>query len=361
MIAKQLLTPRSVVVVGGSDDTNKPGGAVLRNLLESPFTGNVYVVNPKATEVQGVKSYPSVEELPEVDCAIIAIAAKYCIDAVKVLTSQKGTRGFIILSAGFGEESKEGGELERQIVDMIESVGGSLIGPNCTGLLTTHYNGAFTSPVPQLSREGVDLISGSGATAIFIVDNGMRKGLRFSSVWAVGNSAQIGVEEVLEHLDETFDEKSSSRIKLLYVESITKPDKFLRHASSLVRKGCRLAAIKSGGSEAGSRAASSHTGALASPDTAVEALFRKAGIVRCSGRDELTTMAAIFSYHPLTGKRMAIITHAGGPAVMLTDALSNGGLEVPHIEGAKADELLAKLFGGSSVGNPTIDVLMVPG
>ncbi len=356
MINKELLNPTSVVVVGGSDDVNKPGGAVLRNLLQSGFKGEVSVVNPKADTVQGVKSYHTVEELPQVGCAVIAIAAKFCLHTVEVLAREKGTRGFVILSAGFSEESKEGAELERRIVEMIDSVGGSLIGPNCTGILTTHYNGQFTSPVPALDPQGIDLISGSGATAIFIVDNGMRKGLKFNSVWSVGNSAQIGVEEALEYLDESFDPVASSRIKLLYVESIGKPDKFLKHAASLVRKGCRIAAIKSGSSEAGGRAASSHTGALASPDVAVDALFRKAGIVRCNGREELTTIAGIFMYPEPKGRRMAIVTHAGGPAVMLTDALSNGGMEVPHIEGEKAQALLEKLFAGSSVGNP-IDFL----
>lgn len=356
MINNKLLNPKSIVVVGGSDDIHKPGGAVLRNLINSNFNGNVYVVNPKADEVQGVKSFKTVEELPNVDCAIIAIAAKYCLDTVRTLAHDKTTQGFIILSAGFSEENKEGAELESKIVDIINSVEGSLIGPNCTGVLTMNYNGAFTSPVPKLDPQGVDFISGSGATAIFIIDTGIRKGIKFNSVFAVGNSAQLGVEELLEHFDETFDPVKSSKIKLLYVESINNPEKFLKHSSSLIRKGCRIAAIKSGSSAAGSRAASSHTGALASPDIAVEALFEKAGIVRCHGREELMTVAAIFSYPQLKGKNIAIVTHAGGPAVMLTDALSNGNLEIPHLEGPKADELLSNLFGGSSVGNP-IDFL----
>lgn len=356
MINEKLFNPSSVVVVGGSDDVNKPGGAVLRNLIQSPFRGARYVVNPKADSVQGIPACHTVEELPQVDCAVLAIAAKFCLHTVEVLAREKGTKAFIILSAGFGEESREGAELEHRIVEIIDSVGGALIGPNCTGFLTTNYNGSFTSPVPQLDPKGIDFISGSGATAIFIVDNGMRKGLKFNSVWSVGNSAQIGVEEALEYLDESFDPEHSSRIKLLYIESINNPEKFLRHAASLTRKGCRIAAVKSGSSEAGGRAASSHTGALASPDIAVDALFRKAGIVRCYGRDELTTVAGIFMYPELHGRRIAIVTHAGGPAVMLTDALSNGGMEIPHIEGEKAQELLAKLFPGSSVGNP-IDCL----
>lgn len=356
MVNKELLNPRSIVVVGGSDDVYKPGGAVLRNLRDGIFKGDLYVVNPKAETVQGIRSHKDVRELPAVDLAILAIAAKFCPDTVEILAREKQTRAFVILSAGFHEESAEGAELERRIVETINSVGGSLIGPNCIGILTPQYNGAFTSPTPKLDPQGVDLISGSGATAIFIMDVGMQKGIKFNSMYSVGNSAQMGVEEVLEYMDESFDPATSSRVKLLYVESIDKPDKLLKHASSLIRKGCHIAAVKSGGSDAGSRAASSHTGAMASPDVAVEALFRKAGIVRCQGRDELMTIAGIFTYPPMKGKNMAVITHAGGPAVMLTDALSDGGMDVPHIQGEKADALLAKLFPGSSVGNP-IDFL----
>lgn len=356
MVNKQLLAPSSIVVVGGSDDIQKPGGKVLKNLIDGQFKGDLYVVNPKMDQVQGIPSYRNVKDLPQVECAILAIAAKYCPMAVEVLAKEKQTRAFIILSAGFSEENAEGKELEKQIVDTVNSVNGALIGPNCIGVLTTNYNGVFTTPIPALDPKGVDLISGSGATALFIMDAGMQKGVKFSSVFSVGNSAQMGVEEVLEYMDESFDPDNSSRIKLLYVESINKPEKLLKHASSLIRKGCRIAAIKSGGSAAGSRAASSHTGALASSDVAVEALFRKAGIVRCNGRDELATVAAIFTYPPLKGKNMAIVTHAGGPAVMLTDALSDGGMEVPHLEGPKAQALLEKLFNGSSVGNP-IDFL----
>jgi len=164
------------------------------------------------------------------------------------------------------------------------------------------------------------------------------------------------VEEILQYMDETFDPQRSTRTKLLYMETISKPGLLLKHASSLIRKGCRIAAIKAGASEEGSRAASSHTGALATPDVAVEALFRKAGIVRCHGRDELINVASIFQYPPLQGKNMAIITHAGGPAVMLTDALSKGGMAVPKIEGEAADQLLQELYPGSSVANP-IDFL----
>ena len=356
MIAKELLNPQSIVVVGASADVQKPGGKVLKNLLDSNFKGAVYAVNPKEDEVQGVKCYKKVEDLPQVDCAIMAIAAKFCPATVDVLAKEKGTKGYIILSAGFSEENAEGAAIEKHIVDTVNSVGGTLIGPNCTGFLNTNYCGAFDAPIPTLDPHGVDFITGSGATAVFIKEYGMTNGLTFNSVWAVGNSAQTGIEDVLEHLDNTFDPEKSSRVIMLYMEKVADPQKMLKHSRSLINKGCRIAAIKSGGSAAGSRAASSHTGALATSDVAVDALFRKAGIVRCHNRQELTTVCAIFMHPEVKGKNIAVITHAGGPAVMLTDVLSNNGLDVPHIEGPKADELLSKLFAGSSVGNP-IDFL----
>ncbi|MEI7898028.1 MAG: CoA-binding protein, partial [bacterium] len=269
MIHKSLLNPESIVVVGGSNDVQKPGGAVLRNLIAGDFQGKLYVTNLKETEVQGIKSFQDPSQLPDVDMAIIAIAAKFIPETIELLVNKKNTRGFIILSAGFSEENHAGKLLEQKIAATISDAGGSLIGPNCIGVLTPAYHGVFTRPIPTLDPKGCDFISGSGATAVFIMEAGIPKGLTFSQVFSVGNSAQLGVEEILEHLDETFDPATSSRIKLLYIETISKPQMLLKHASSLIRKGCRIAAIKAGSSEAGSRAASSHTGALVSPDDAV--------------------------------------------------------------------------------------------
>ena len=329
----------------------------MKNLLESPFQGPVYAVNPKETEVHGVKCYAKVDDLPQVECAIICIAAKFCAQTVDVLAKEKGCKGFIIISAGFSEENAEGAAIEKHIVETINNVGGSLIGPNCTGFLNVNYAGCFDTPIPTLDPKGVDFITGSGATAVFIKEYGMSNGLKFNSVWAVGNSAQLGIEDVLEHLDETFDPVKSSRVIMLYMEKIGAPQRLLKHSRSLINKGCHIAAIKSGGSAAGSRAASSHTGALATNDAVVDALFRKAGIVRCQNRQELTTVCGVFMHPEIKGKRCAVITHAGGPAVMLTDVLSNGGMEVPSLkEHPASPALLEKLFAGSSVGNP-IDFL----
>jgi len=356
MVTQQLIDPKSIVVVGGSNDITKPGGKILKNLIDGRYKGDLYVTNPKETLVQGIRSYVDPGHLPFVDLAIIAIAAKYVPAVVEMLADEKNTRAFIILSAGFSEESDEGKKFEKEIVATVNRVGGSLIGPNCIGVMTPVYNGVFTLPTPTLNPKGIDFISGSGATAVFIMESAIPKGLTFNSVFSVGNSAQMGVEEILEYMDKTFDPEKSPKIKLLYIENIAKPKKLLLHASSLIRKGCRIAAIKAGSSEAGSRAASSHTGALASPDVAVDALFRKAGIVRCYGREDLISIASVFMHPPLKGKNIAIITHAGGPAVMLTDALSSGGLKIPHLTGPHTKELLTQLFPGSSAANP-IDFL----
>lgn len=356
MINNKLINPDSIVVVGGSEDLFKPGGKILKNIIDGKFSGALYVVNPKQDSVQGVKSYRDLQDIPRTDLAILAIQAKYCLPAVELLVRDKNTKAFIIISAGFSESGEEGRKLEKEIADVITKAGGSLIGPNCIGVITPEYSGVFTTPVPGLNSNGCDFVSGSGATAVFIFESAIPKGVNFSSVYSVGNSAQTGVEDVLEYWDATFDPKVSSRIKLIYVESINDPDKLLHHASSLIRKGCRIAAIKAGTSEAGSRAASSHTGAIASSDSAVEALFRKAGIVRCSGREELTTVASVFSYKNLKGRNIAIITHAGGPAVMLTDSLSAGGMNIPKITGEHHNNLLAMMNPGASAVNP-IDMI----
>jgi acetyltransferase len=356
MINQSLLNPASIVVVGGSNNLRKPGGRILQNISSGGFARSLYVVNPKDEIVQGIHSFSGVNELPDVDLAILAIAAKQCPEAVRILAGHKNTRAFIILSAGFSEDSEEGRLLEKEIADIVEKAGGCLIGPNCIGVITQAYNGVFTTPVPRLSARGCDFASGSGATAVFIIESSLPKGLTFSSVFSVGNSAQTGIEDILEYWDNSYEAGKSSPVKLLYIENIKNPDKLLHHASSLIRKGCRIAAIKAGTTEAGSRAATSHTGAMASADSAVEALFRKAGIVRCFGREELTTVASVFTHKPFKGKNIAIITHAGGPAVMLTDALSAGGLNIPRITGEDHDRLLGMMNPGASADNP-IDLI----
>lgn len=356
MINQQLIQPKSIVVVGGSNHLHKPGGRVIENLMDGKFKGELRIVNPKSREVQGMKTFAKVEDLPPTEMAILSIPAKYCVQTIKHLAKEKGTKAFIVISAGFGEVYEEGKEVEAQMAKIVNGVGGCLIGPNCIGVITEHHSGVFTPPIPQFYADGCDFASASGSTALFIIEAGMLRGLRFANVFTVGNGAQISVEDVLEYMDKSFDPETSSRKKILYLENITNPQKFLKHAKSLVKKGCKIAAIKSGVTNAGQRAAASHTGAMANTDTAVRALFKKAGVIYCSSREEMITVASTFFYKPIRGKNIAVITHAGGSAVMLTDALSKGGLNIPLIEGAHAEELKTYLDPGSSVKNP-IDFL----
>jgi acetate---CoA ligase (ADP-forming) len=356
MITKELLDPKSIVIVGASNDVTKPGGKVLKNIIDHGFSGKLFVVNPREKNVQGVECFSVCEDIPQVDLAIIAVSAQYVEANIRVLALQKGCKAFILFSAGFSEIGVVGIALEKRCVEIINSVGGSLIGPNCIGVITEKYKGVFAGPIPKFDPMGCDCVSASGATMVFILEAAIPRGLKFRNIFSIGNSAQIGVEDILEYWDTEFDPATSSRIKLLYMEQVSNPQRFLKHARSLVKKGCRIAAIKSGSTDAGSRAVSSHTGSLAGSNTAVSSLFRKAGVVRCYSRVELVYVAAIFAHKQLRGDRIAVITHAGGPGVMLTDVLIKGGLKVPKIEGEKADELLKKLYPGSSVSNP-IDFL----
>lgn len=356
MVNKQLLQPKSIVVIGGSNDIKKPGGNMLKNILEGGYKGELRVVNPREEKVQGLTSYSSVEKIPDTDLAILAIAAKYCPATIKTLAEEKNTKAFIIISAGFGEGDEQGKEWEEQITATVNSVNGCLIGPNCIGVITEHYKGVFTAPVPPFNPKGCDLISGSGATAVFIMEAGMSLGVSFANVFSTGNAAQTTVEDILEYMDNHFDPETDPLVKLLYLETVSNPKKLLKHASSLIKKGAKIAAIKAGSTEEGSRAATSHTGAIASSDMTVRALFHKAGIVYCSSREQLLSVASIFNYRKLKGKNIAIITHAGGSAVMLADQLSKGGLKVPEISGPDAEKLKSFLYPGSSIANP-IDFL----
>ena len=355
MIVSQLIAPNSIAIIGASENESKPGGKVVRNLLNGDFKGTIFAVNHKPIAINGVQWVKDVKELGNVDLAIIAIPSNQCIQTVDDLI-KKGTKAFIIYSAGFSEAGHIGIELEKELVAKINKANGTLIGPNCVGIINETYKGVFTTPIPSFDKLGCEMISSSGATAVFIMESALLTGLKFSNIYSIGNAAQTGVEELLEFMDLTFDSEKSPRVKLLYLEQIKNPHKFLKHATSLIQKGCKIAAIKSGYSEAGGRAASSHTGALASSDTVIRALFKKCGIVYCSSRDELIAVAGVFQSKELKGKNIAIITHAGGSAVMLTDALTSNGLSVPAFETSETDILLDKLNSGSSVANP-IDFL----
>jgi len=356
MITRQLINPESIVVVGGSTDERNPGGAVLNNLL-STFSGTIYSVNKKTNPFgDRIRCFTDIMDLPAVDCALICIPADSCIAAVDVLVNMKGTKAVIVYSAGFGETDAEGKQYEKQIRELCDRAGAALIGPNCIGVITPYFDGTFCKPVPALKDRGVTLISGSGSSIVYLMETAHLLGISFSSIFSVGNSAQNGVEDILEYIDENYVPEHGPKVIMLFIEHMTDPRKLSRHASSLTRKGVRICAVKAGSTEAGTRAAHAHTGALASPEAAVDSLFRKSGILRCYSRHELLTVAAAMMLPDIKGKNMAIITQAGGPGILQTDILVSNGISVPDLSEAASESLGRKLQKGASVANP-IDLL----
>lgn len=356
MLHPKLINPASIAVIGGSDNTESIGGSVLKNLIDQQFKGELYVVNPNKDEVQKVISFRDTSLLPKIDLAIIAIPAMDIEDVVTLLLQDKETKAFIIYAAGFAELNDSGRLLQDKITKRITEAGGSLLGPNNIGMINQNYAGVFTKPIPKIDKKGVDFVSGSGATAVFTLEVAEQIGLKFSSLFTVGNSAQIGVEDVLEYLDASFVPGESSLVKMLYIEGIKNSEKLLKHCLSLRQKGCSILALKSGVTDKGKAAASSHTGAMVNSDLFVSALFKKAGIIRCQSRHELVTCAALLQISNKKPKKFAIVTHAGGPAVILTDTLSRNGLMIPDLNENHQRNLKKLLYPGATAKNP-IDIL----
>ncbi len=352
-----LFRPRSIVVVGGSESLSKPGGKVLRNIVDHGYRGNLWVVNPNATTVAGLPAFPSVADIPAPpELAIVAIPASQVATALEEL-ARKGCRAVVILTSGFGEKDEKGREAEARLLAIAEKAGMTIIGPNCSGFMTPHYSGKFAGIIPRLRPRSVDFISGSGATVDLVMEQAIGRGLSFCNVVNVGNSVQIGVEDLVTLYDENYGPESAP-ILMLYLESLKKPALLLEHARNLSRKGCSVVGIKSGSSAAGARAAASHTGAMATNDRAVEALFRKAGIIRVKSKMELIDVACVLSVTgaAMRGNRACVITDAGGPGVMLTDELERQGFVLPVMRLDTQARLRRVLPPESSVANP-IDCL----
>lgn len=356
MINSELLSPRSIAIIGASNTMGKPGGSLVKNLKTGGFKGAIYPVNPKESLIQDLKVYNELKDLPNTDMVILAVPASVCVDAVEYLASYKGTKAFIIISAGFSEVGEEGKVYESRLTELVDTHKLAIIGPNCIGVINPIYKAVFISPVPEIVKSGVDFVSASGAFAVFLFELSALHGLKFSTVYTVGNSLDIGVEDVLKHWDESFIPGESSRIKLVYVEQIKKPHLFFKHIQSLRKKSCHVLVLKPGDSEAGARAALSHTGSLAGDSKAFGWLIKKAGAIRCHSREEMVHVAAILGQNSLGGNKIAVVTHAGGPAVMLTDQLQKSGLEVPQLLDTDKKSVLNNLYSGASALNP-IDLL----
>lgn len=351
-----LFRPRSIVIIGGSESKTKPGGTVLANIVEHQYEGELYIVNPGGP-VMGLPTFPTIAEVPGMpELGIIAIPARMVAKALEDLGA-KGTRAAVILSAGFGEKDEEGKKEEKRLLAIAEGLGMTIIGPNCSGFMTYHYSGKFAGIIPELEPKSIDFISGSGATVDLVMEQAVLRGLKFCNVVNVGNSIQIGVEDLFALYDENYA-VDGSPILLLYLENLKKPGLFLKAARSLTQKGCSIIGIKSGISESGARAAASHTGAMATDDTAIEALFQKAGIIRVKSKMEMIDAACALSgtRGKLAGNRACVITDAGGPGVMLTDELERQGFALPVLGERTRERLRGILPAESSVLNP-IDCL----
>ena len=354
---RRIIHPKSIAVVGASNSVNKPGGSVTRNIIENNFTGTLYLVNKGGENVRGMSTYTTVEALPgEIDLGIIVVPAAGVHQAMGELI-QKNCKTIIVLTAGFGETDEKGRLEERRLVELAEQRGVTLIGPNCVGIITPHYCGKFAGIVPKMKKGSIDVISASGATVDYLMEQAEVRGLKFDNVITLGNSAHYGVEDVIELLDETHSSEHAP-VKFIYIETVKKPQKLLKHARSLTKKGCVLVGIKSGVTDDGSRAAASHTGAMATSDTAVQALFDKAGIIRVRSKYELVEVGC--ALHGLKNKtnlqKIGIITDAGGPGVMCADELNKYGVSIPRLRETTQAKVAGCLPKYATVTNP-IDCL----
>jgi acetyl coenzyme A synthetase (ADP forming)-like protein len=345
--------PRVVAVVGANRRRGRIGSEILHNIAER-FTGRVVPVHPEAAEIDGRRAWPRVSDIPgTVDLAVIAVPAADVLGAVDDCI-RKDVPAICVISAGFGESGADGRAREAEIVRRIREAGCRLIGPNCMGLLNTdpaiRLNATFSPVFPPAGR--VAMSTQSGALGLAILDYAKRLGIGISSFVSIGNKADVSGNDLIQYWAE--DPKTS--VILLYVESFGNPKKF----SQLARRVGRtkpIVAVKAGRSAAGSRAAASHTGALASSDVVVDALFRQSGVIRTERLEEMFDAAVLLSQQPLPrGRRAAIVTNAGGPAILAADACESSGLVLPPLGDATRAALRAFLPAAASVGNP-VDML----
>lgn len=353
-----IFSPKSIAVIGASQRVDTVGYSILANILQGHFTGVVYPVNPNAGSILGVKCYPTVLEVPdEVDLAVIIVRAPGVPDTIRQCARKK-VKGLIIVSAGFKETGPEGAALEAEVKRLIAKYGMSLIGPNCLGVINTdpavRLNASFSRTMPK--AEPIAFISQSGALCTAILDYARGIGMGFSKFVSIGNKA--GASEV--DMVQMLGQDPLTRVVLMYVEDFVDAKRLIESARAItgeqeIKK--PILAIKSGRTEAGAKAASSHTGSLAGSDEVYDAIFAQSGILRVESVSELFDLAAAFGSQPLpSGRRVAVITNAGGPGIMATDACVRYGLQMSQLDPAAAKALKSKLPHGASVNNP-IDVL----
>ncbi len=334
---RSLLYPRSVAVIGASTKPGTVGQLPFQCLMENKFSGVVYPVNPNAESVLSVKAYPSVLDVPgSVDLALIIVPAQF-VPKVTDECGRKGVHSIIVISDGFKERGAEGAGRERELRDITLGHGMRLVGPNCMGIINTDpamkLNATFSQIYPP--RGNVAFLSQSGGLGLAILDYAKNLNIGISTFISVGNRADISANDMLQY----WEQDPATKVILLYLESFGNPRKFARIARrvSAVKP---IVVVKSGSSPAGSRAASSHTGALATSEIASEALFRQAGMIRVNTLEELFAVATALSHQPVPrGKRVAIVTNGGGPGILAADACEQHGLELPEF----SPEIIEKL------------------
>ncbi|MBW6468443.1 MAG: acetate--CoA ligase family protein, partial [Coriobacteriia bacterium] len=347
-----LLRPRAVAVIGAAREPGKVGHVVLANLLNGRFAGHIYPVNPRADEVLGLACYDSVLDAPPpVDLAVVAVPAQY-VPGVISECGQAGVGAAIVITAGFTESGPQGAALQREVLERARQGGVRLLGPNCLGLVSTHsnLNASFAGAMPPAG--GIAFISQSGALGTAILDRAADDGLGVSHFISVGNRADISEPDLLNALEAD----SNATVIALYLESVADGPRFLEAAGSAVRSKPVLA-LKAGASDSGARAVSSHTGSLAGSDVAYDSAFRHVGIIRAHSVQDLFDFSAGFSLQPvLAGSGIAIVTNAGGPAVMATDAADAESIALATFSTETLTRLRASLPDAAALYNP-VDVL----
>jgi acetyl coenzyme A synthetase (ADP forming)-like protein len=352
---RSFLAPRSVAVVGASRRRGTVGAELFRNLLAGGFNGPVYPVNPNAPVVQSVVAYPSIAEVPgPVDLAVVAVPAH---DVVRTATecAAAGVRALVVISAGFAETGPEGAERQRELLAVCREAGMRLIGPNCLGIVNTNPEvrlDATFGPTPPLPGR-VGFLSQSGALGLAVLDYATKLDLGLSSFVSVGNKADISSNDLLDYWEQDPD----TAVALLYLESFGNPRRFARIARRVAHH-TPIVAVKSGRTAAGARATSSHTGALlAASDVTVDALFRQAGVVRTDTLAELFDVATLLAHQPRPrGRRVGIVTNAGGPGILCADACVAAGLQVAELSAGLRARLAEGLPAAASTANP-VDML----
>lgn len=342
--------PRSVAIVGASRNPNKIGYRLLDAITAGRFRGAVYPVNPQAADIKGLRTYRSLLEIPEpIDLAVIAVPRDSVLPVIDECAAKR-IRACVIITAGFAEVGREGAALQQQVVTKVRQHGMRMIGPNCFGILNTdpnvQLNATFTTLFPPQGHAAMS--SQSGAIGIATLAGARRFHLGISSVVSVGNKADVSTNDLLQY----WEEDPATHVILVYVESLGNPRRFARIARRVSR--CKpIVAVKAGRTKSGRRAASSHTAALAASDVAVDALFHQAGVIRAESLDDMLALAAGLSNQPLPlGRRVGIITNAGGPAILCTDACEADALVVPELSDRTKATLASFLPSAAALSNP---------